>query len=137
MNHQTNISNSNKSYLLSKGFVHVGLWKNGVKGLDFSLDKKWAKLPGLYVFLDSNDQVLYIGRTTGELQQTLHYFQYGFEGQVTNHRIHNDLLKQLEKPLSVEIFAYTNANPRTDLAAYFDEIKAELIQHANPLWNLR
>lgn len=137
MNHQTNSSNPNKAYFLSEGFTPVGKWKKESEELDFSLNNNWKKLPAVYAFIDSLDQVLYIGRTTGELQQTLHYFQYGFEGQVTNHRIHYDLIKHLEKPLSVEIFAYTNANLRTDLAAYFDEIKTNLLQHTSSLWNLR
>ena len=137
MNHQTNISNSNKSYLMSKGFIHVGLWKKGAKELDFSLDKKWARLPVLYVFLDSNDQVLYIGRTILDLENAMDRIKLGYEAQVTNHRIHNHLLDHLKKPHSIEVLAYANTKDHTDLAVYFDEIKVDLIQHFSPIWNLQ
>ena len=137
MNHQTNISNSNKSYLMSKGFIHVGLWKKEAKELDFSLDKKWARLPVLYVFLDSNDQVLYIGRTILDLENAMDRIKLGYEAQVTNHRIHNHLLDHLKKPHSIEILAYTSSKDLADIAVFFDEIKTDLIQHFSPIWNLQ
>ena len=137
MNHQTNISNSNKSYFLSKGFMHVGLWKKEAKRLDFSLDKKWAKIPGIYVFIDSNDQILYIGRIVKNIETALDRIQRGHETQVTNHRIHNHLLAYLEKPLSVEIFAHANQKEHADLAAFFDDFKTELLQRTSPIWNLQ
>ena len=136
MHHQTNISNSNKSYLMSKGFMHVGYWKKTREELDYSLEKKWMKLSGIYVFIDSNDQVLYIGRTVMNLETALNRIQRGHETQVTNHRVHNHLLAYLEKPLSVEIFAHANQKEHTDLAAFFDDFKTELLQHTSPIWNL-
>lgn len=137
MNNQLNTSTPNKAYLLSEGFTPVGKWKKESEELDFSLDNNWKKLPAVYIFIDSNDQVLYIGRTVGQLWRTLYNIEYGYEDQLTNHRLHYELLNHLEKPLSVEILAYTNAKDRADLAAYFDEIKANLLQHTSPLWNLR
>ena len=136
MNHQTNISNSNKSYLMSKGFIHVGLWKKGAKELDFSLDKKWARLPVLYVFLDSNDQVLYIGRTILDLENAMNRIRRGHESQGTNHRLHNHLVDHLQKGISVEILAYVSSKDHSDLDAFFDEFKTEFLQHVSPLWNL-
>lgn len=137
MNRQTNISNSNKSYFISKGFMHVGYWKKTREELDYSLKKKLVKIPGIYVFIDSNDQVLYIGRTVMNLETALNRIQRGHETQVTNHRVHNHLLAYLEKPLSVEIFAHANQKEHTDLAAYFDELKTELVQEISPIWNLK
>ncbi len=137
MNNQTNISNSNKSYFISKGFKEVGHWKKAMKELDFSLDKEWAKLPAVYVFIDDNDQVLYIGRTVSDLENALNRISHGHEAQETNHRIHNHLLEYLEKQLSVEILACANTKEHTDLATYFDVFKTELLQHTSSIWNLQ
>jgi len=132
MNQSTNFD-----YYLSEGFTPVGMWKMKAKELDFTLDKKWTKRPAVYVFIDSSDQVLYIGRTIKQLWNTLYHVGYGYEGQLTNHHLHNDLLKHLEKLLSVEILAHTNTKEHTDLAAYFDMIKKRLIEHTSPLWNIQ
>jgi len=137
MNHQTNISNLNKSYLLSKGFKEVGHWKKAAKGLDYSIDKKWAKLPAIYVFVDSNDQVLYVGRTVLGLEDALNRIKRGYAAQVTNHRIHNHLVEHLQKGHSAEILAYTNSRDHTDLVSFLDEFKSELLQQTSPLWNLQ
>lgn len=137
MNHQTNISNSNKSYFISKGFKEVGHWKKAIKGLDFSLDRKWAKLPGVYVFIDSNDQVLYIGRTVSNLEKALNRIRHGDETQETNHRIHNHLVEHLQKGHSAEILAYVNSKDHSDLAAFFDDFKTKLLLHTSPIWNLQ
>lgn len=131
------IQSTNFDYFLSEGFTHVGMWKKKAKELDFTLDENWTKRPAVYVFIDSNDQVLYIGRSEVDLESAMKRIKLGPEAQVTNHRLHNDLLKHLEKPLSVEILAYTTAKEHTDVAAYFDEIKKKLTDHTSPLWNLR
>ena len=128
MNQSTNLG-----YFLPEGFTSVGMWKKKAKELDFKLDKKWTKRPAVYVFIDSSDQVLYIGRSEVDLESAMKRIKLGPEAQITNHRLHNDLLKHLEKPLSVEILAYTNAKEQTDLAEYFDEIKKRLIEHTSLL----
>lgn len=128
MNNQRNISNPKKSYF--------GHWEKALKELDFSLDKKWAKLPGIYVFIDSTDQVLYIGRTVLDLENAMNRISHGYEAQVTNHRIHNHLLENLEKPPTVEVLAWINKKEHADLAAFFDDFKTELLQHISPIWNL-
>jgi len=137
MNHQSNISNSNKLYFLSKGFKEVGHCKKTIKGLDFSLDKKCSKLPVVYVFVDGNDQVLYIGRTVLSLDIALNRIKRGYAAQETNHRIHNHLVEHLQKGHSAEILAYTNAKDHSDLVSFLDEFKTELLQHISPLWNLK
>lgn len=126
-----------KDFLLSKGFEYAGHWHKQANKLTFSLVKSWAKRPVIYAFVDGNDQILYIGRTEVDLEKAMNRIKVGPEGQVTNHRLHAQLLKHLEKPLSIEIFSYTNAKDHSDLAAYFDEIKTELLQHTSPHWNLR
>lgn len=115
--------------------MRVGFWRKEAERLDFSLDKKWAKLPSIYVFIDSTDQVLYIGRTVLDLENAMNRISRGYEAQVTNHRIQNHLLAYLEKSTSVEILAYTYAIDRADAAA-FDDFKVELLQHTSPIWNL-
>lgn len=120
-----------------KGLVHVGRWKKVANGLDYSIDKKWAKLPVVYVFVDGNDQVLYVGRTVLSLEDALNRIKNGWEAQVTNHRIHNHLVEHLQKGHSAEILAYTNAKDHSDFVSFLDEFKTELLQHISPLWNLQ
>lgn len=115
----------------------IGHWKKEAKGLDYSIDKKWAKLPVVYVFIDTNDQVLYIGRTVLGLEEALNRIKCGYAAQETNHRIHNHLVDHLQTGNSVEILAYVNSKDHSDLAAFFDEFKTELLQHISPLWNLQ
>lgn len=117
--------------------MHVGYCKKTREELDYSLEKKWAKIPGIYVFIDSNDQILYIGRTVKNLETALDRIQRGHETQVTNHRIHNHLLAYLDKHSSVEILAYANKKEQADLAAFFDDFKTELLQSTSPIWNLQ
>lgn len=137
MYHQKDFSNSNKSFFLSKGFREVGRWEKVANGLDYSIDKKRAKLPAVYVFIDNNDQVLYVGRTVLGLEDALNRIKRGYEAQETNHRIHNHLVDHLQKGNSVEILTYTNLKDHTDLNAFLDELKTELLQHISPLWNLK
>ena len=120
-----------------KDLERVGRWKKEAKGLDYSIDKKWAKLPVVYVFVDGNDQVLYIGRTVLSLDDALNRIKRGYGAQVTNHRIHNHLVEHLQKGHSVEILAYSNSKDHTDLVSFLDEFKSELLQHISPLWNLQ
>lgn len=136
MNHQTSISNPNKSYIISKGFEDVGCWKKSAMGLDYSIDKKWLKLPVVYLFIDNNDQVLYIGRTVLSLEDALNRIKRGYAAQETNHRIHNHLVEHLQKGHSAEILAYTNAKDHTDPTSILDEFKTGLLQRIGPLWNL-
>ena len=126
-----------KDLLLSKGFEYVGQWHKQANKLTISLVKSWAKRPVIYAFVDGNDQTLYIGRTEVDLEKAMNRIKGGYEGQVTNHRLHAQLLKHLEKPLSIEIFAYTSSKDLADIAMFFDEIKTELLQHTSPHWNLR
>lgn len=120
-----------------KNLERVGHWKKAAKGIDYSIDKKWAKLPVVYVFVDSNDQVLYVGRTVLSLEDALNRIKRGHAAQETNHRIHNHLLEYLDKQLSVEILACANTKEHIDLATYFDDLKTELLQHTSPIWNLQ
>ena len=131
-----NYSDNKKSYLLSEGFEYAGQWKNSAKKLTFSLTRSWKKQPVIYVFIDSSDQVLYIGRTEVDLESAMNRIKYGPEAQVTNHRLHNELLNHLDKPVSIEILAYTNPIKQPYLAEYFDEIKKKLIHKTSPIWNL-
>ena len=118
-----------------KDLVHVGRWKMAANGIDYSIDKKWAKLPVVYVFIDGNDQVLYIGRTVLSLNDALNRIKRGYAAQETNHRIHDHLVEYLQKGQTVEILAYANSKDRTDLTAFLEEYKTELLQHSSPLWN--
>jgi len=120
-----------------KNLERVGHWKKAAKGIDYSIDKKWAKLPVVYVFVDSNDQVLYVGRTVLSLEDALNRIKRGHAAQETNHRIHNHLVEHLQKGRSVEIFAYTNSKAHTDPTSFLDEFKTELLQQISPLWNLQ
>ena len=125
----------NKTYLFSKGFEYAGHWHKQANKLTFSLVKFWVKRPVVYALVDNNDQILYIGRTEVDLEKAMNRIKLGPEGQTTNRRLHEQLLKHLEKPLSIEIFAYTSAKNHTDHAAYFDKFKADLLQHISSLWN--
>lgn len=120
-----------------KNLERVGRWKKVANGLDYSIDKKWAKLPAVYVFVDGNDQVLYIGRTVLSLDDALNRIKRGYAAQETNLRIHNHLVEHLQEGYSAEILAYTNAKDHSDLVSFLDEFKAELLQHISPLWNLK
>lgn len=131
-----NYSDNKKSYLLSESFEHAGQWKKSAKKLTFSLTRTWKKQPVIYVFIDSSDQVLYIGRTVIDLDDAMNRIRRGNITQGTNHRLHNELLNHLERPVSIEILAYTNSIKQPYLAEYFDEIKKKLIQQTSPIWNL-
>lgn len=120
-----------------KGLVHVGRWKNAANGIDFSIDKKWAKLPVVYVFIDGNDQVLYVGRTVLSLDDALNRIKRGYAAQVTNHRIHNHLVEHLQKGHSAEIFTYSNSESHADTTSFLDGYKTELLQQISPLWNIQ
>jgi len=130
-------NSNNRSYLVSKGFELVGSWHSNSGKLTFSLGKTLAKRPVIYVFVDNHDQVLYIGRTVLDLEDAMNRIRRGNESQVTNHRIHNHLVDHLQKGNSAEILAYTNSKDHTDLVAFLDEFKSELLQHISPLWNLQ
>lgn len=123
------------SELNIKVMERVGRWKKGSNGLDYSIDKNWAKHPVVYAFVDGSGQVLYVGRTVLGLEDALNRIKRGYGAQVTNHRIHNHLLTYLDKHPSVEILAYANTKDHADLAAFFDEFKTHLLLQTNPVWN--
>lgn len=120
-----------------KDLERVGVWKKVANGLDYSIDKKWAKLPVVYVFVGSNDQVLYIGRTVLSLEDAMNRIKRGYAAQETNHRIHNHLVEHLQKGHSVEILAYANSRDHTDLVSFLDKFKAGMLQQISPLWNVK
>ena len=120
-----------------KGLEHIGRWKKVANGLDYSIDKKWAKLPVVYVFVDTNDQVLYVGKTVLSLEVALNRIKRGYAAQETNHRIHNHLVEHLQKGHSAEIFTYVNSKSQADPISFLDGYKTELLRQISPLWNIQ
>lgn len=120
-----------------KNLERVGRWKMAADGIDFSIDKKWAKHPSVYVFVDNANQVLYVGRTILSLEDALNRIKRGYVAQVTNHRIHNHLVEHLKKGHSAEIFTYVNSESQADPISFLDGYKTELLRQVSPLWNIQ
>ena len=84
--------------LIDLNFTEIGFWKTDDEDLDFEVyENKYNEFEidnSLYVFFDSEkDKILYVGKTTQTLKKRFYGYIRG-NGQSTNSKIHNKLVKE-------------------------------------------
>jgi len=126
--------------LIDLNFTVIGFWKKSNEGLSYEvLDNKHNEFEidnSLYVFFDKeNDKILYVGKTTQTLKKRFYGYIRG-NGQSTNSKIHNKLVK--ERNGKILILSLTDNLPfnwgiyNINLAAGLED---SIIEIENPLWN--
>lgn len=89
--------------LIKIGFTKVGYWTIVDSKIRYRLSSHAKEKNVLYCYV-SNDQVLYIGKTTRSLETRLKGYQKPGPTQRTNIRVNDKILHQLGKGLSIDIY---------------------------------
>jgi hypothetical protein len=128
--------------LIDLNFTEIGFWKTDDEDLDFEVyENKYNEFEidnSLYVFFDSEkDKILYVGKTTQTLKKRFYGYIRG-NGQSTNSKIHNKLVK--EKSGKILILSLNDDLPfnwgiyNLNLAAGLED---SIIELEEPEWNGR
>ena len=129
-------------YLNHLGFSHVGAWRAGVKGLDYSVfpkfkaigEKRWV----LYAFT-SGGVVLYIGKATIPFNQRMSGYRRPGVSQKTNIRNNALIAELIRGEQAVEIYVFEGEKKldyrgtSLNLAAGLED---PLIAKIRPKWNM-
>jgi hypothetical protein len=119
------------------GFVRVGRWSLESGKPCYSLDELAGATDVLYAFV-SEGQVLYIGKTTKELQSRMYGYQRPGPTQRTNIACNAKLLEMLTSKQTVDIYVFRDLEPKLhagipiNLAAGLED---GLIREFRPPWN--
>lgn len=131
-------SNNSLQILTHVGFKEVGYWFISQNGIDFHLEDKKNETDILYAFI-ANGQVMYIGKSIQSLYKRMSLYKFGNESQRTNSRNKQEIIKFLEKGISINIYAFI---PCVDLK-YQDisiniaaSLEDNLIKKIKPEWNI-
>jgi len=126
--------------LIDLNFSVIGFWKKSNEGLSYEvLDNKHNEFEidnSLYVFFDKeNDRILYVGKTTQTLKKRFYGYIRG-NGQSTNSKIHNKLVKERSKKILIlslnDVLPFNWGIYNINLAAGLED---SMIEIENPLWN--
>ena len=126
--------------LIDLNFSVIGFWKKSNEGLSYEvLDNKHNEFEidnSLYVFFDSEkDRILYIGKTTQTLKKRFYGYIRG-NGQSTNSKIHNKLVKERSGKILIlslnDVLPFNWGIYNINLAAGLED---SMIEIENPLWN--
>lgn len=126
--------------LIDLNFSVIGFWKKSNEGLSYEvLDNKHNEFEidnSLYVFFDKeNDRILYVGKTTQTLKKRFYGYIRG-NGQSTNSKIHNKLVKERSEKILIlslnDVLPFNWGIYNINLAAGLED---SMIEIENPLWN--
>ena len=126
--------------LIDLNFSVIGFWKKSNEGLSYEvLDNKHNEFEidnSLYVFFDKeNDRILYVGKTTQTLKKRFYGYIRG-NGQSTNSKIHNKLVKERSGKILIlslnDVLPFNWGIYNINLAAGLED---SMIEIENPLWN--
>jgi hypothetical protein len=123
--------------LLDVGFKKVGHWYSSDNSIDFELTQNSDSENVLYCFV-SEDEVLYVGKTTQKLTKRMYGYKNPGATQSTNIKGHKKIKELLSKGLPVEILALPDNGLlhfgvfHLNLAAGLED---SIISVINPLWN--
>ena len=126
--------------LIDLNFSVIGFWKTSNEGLSYEvLDNKHNEFEidnSLYVFFDKeNDRILNVGKTTQTLKKRFYGYIRG-NGQSTNSKIHNKLVKERSEKILIlslnDVLPFNWGIYNINLAAGLED---SMIEIENPLWN--
>jgi hypothetical protein len=124
--------------LIKIGFVKVGYWSIVDSKIKFVVSSHGKEKNVLYCYV-SNDQVLYIGKTTRSLETRLKGYQKPGPTQRTNIRVNVKILHHLGRGLPIDIYIL----PDSGLLKYGDfnisiagGLEDTLINEFKPEWNI-
>lgn len=126
--------------LIDLNFTIIGFWKTSNEELSYEvLDNKHNEFEidnSLYVFFDKeNDRILYVGKTTQTLKKRFYGYIRG-NGQSTNSKIHNKLVKERSGKILIlslnDVLPFNWGIYNINLAAGLED---SMIEIENPLWN--
>lgn len=124
--------------LTELGFIKVGKWIFTDGRIHLNLNSNHDTSNVLYSFV-SDENILYIGKTTDPLKKRLHGYQKPGSDQKTNIRVNKCILSMLSNGKSLDILILIDngllkyGNYRINLAAGLEDT---LINELNPPWNL-
>ena len=131
-----NDSNIDERFL-DVGFEKVGHWFLDSNQLDYDLTKLENESHLVYSFLSEN-QILYIGKTSRKLKERMAGYKNPGQSQSTNIANKSNIIEILTAGKSLEIFAYSHDEDilfrgiKIDVA---DGIEGPLIALFKPKWN--
>jgi hypothetical protein len=123
--------------LLQIGFRHVGRWSLIDGNASYTLEDLSTASRVLYAFV-SGQEVLYIGKTAGELQRRLYGYHRPGPTQRTNIACNAKLLEVLSGQGAIDIYVFQDPEPKShagvpiNLAAGLED---GLIRELGPPWN--
>jgi hypothetical protein len=119
------------------GFRRVGRWNLTAGKLAYALDDCGLAGDVLYAFVSGQD-VLYIGKTTQDLQRRMYGYQRPGPTQRTNIACNAKILEALSAQGAIDIYVFRDPEPRIhvgvpiNLAAALED---GLIREFKPPWN--
>lgn len=123
--------------LLKIGFVEIGDWVKGHRGLEYRLDRYKDWQPALYAFVIAR-RVMYIGKTKRTLDERMYNYLQGGATQRTNIRVRGEIEAALDKGHQVQILGFVDEHPqkvgpfKVNLPAALED---DIIHQLNPPWN--
>lgn len=133
------VQNMNKlQYLIDIGFVNVGKWKMEADGINYEIksdvhNKKWV----LYAF-SSDDEVLYIGKSTIAFHKRMYGYKRPAASQKTNIKNNAFIADMIRASKGVDIYLFEGEKKleykgiSINLAAGLED---PLIGKLTPRWN--
>jgi len=121
------------------GFQKVGLWTLNGEDLQLQLINASKLRPALYAFV-SNKEILYVGKTSQQLNKRLSHYSRPGPTQSTNIRLNVLLKAALTQRHVIEIYAFGDQE-KQKVGSFLLDIPAgledDIIRNVKPAWNSR
>ena len=123
--------------LLHIGFQFSGRWLRSKSGIECRIEENGDKKNILYSFI-SEEEILYVGKTTRTLKKRMYGYQNPGPTQTTNTKGNQNIMNLLDSGREVEIYALPDNGLlhfgvfHVNLAAGLED---SIISTVNPVWN--